>query len=521
LSTLAIGLALVCACTPKSPAINLQPVELPDLTRMAPSAQKQIRERHAALIALAQNAATPTFDLSNAYGEMGKLLMAAQYGDAAERCFLNAQTLNTSDYRWPYYLAQLYRSRGDAQQSLTFFQRTLQLQPDDVATLVWLGDTNLALGRPDVAEPQFQKALTLQSSSVSARYGLGRAALARNDTPRAITLLEEVLARDPTAASAHYPLSLAYAAVGDQAKADEHLRLRANREILPADPLMVALEGLVESPQSYETQGIRALDRKDWAGAAEQFRKGLALDPDSPALHHRLGTSLSMQGDRVGAEHEFQEAVRLSPDYFLAQYSLGVLLQADGKHGEAIERFSAALRARPIYIEARLRLASSLRRTGRVADALSEYQQVLTSNADVTEARLGAAMALAQLGRYRQALDRLSAAAQVGPDRIVFSHAVARLLATAPDDRVRDGAKALALVQDLVQQGRTVELGETMAMALAEMGEFERAASVQRDLLVGARRNGLTAVAPRIAANLTRYEQRQPCRTPWTLEEMP
>ena len=130
-------------------------------------------------------------------------------------------------------------------------------------------------------------------------------------------------------------------------------------------------------------------------------------------------------------------------------------------------------------------------------------------------------MTLSELGRYREAANQLSSDAQTGPDRVVFTHALARLLATAPDDRVRDGVRAMNIVQDLVQQGRTLELGETMAMALAELGEYERAASVQRDLLVGAQRNGLTAVTPRIAANLSRYERREPCRTPWTAEEMP
>ena len=300
----AASLWLVClfvaACTAPRPAVTLQSVELPDLSNVAPSAQRQIREQHAALTTLASDSATAPVDLSRAFGEMGKLLMAAQYGDAAERCFLNAQTLNTADYRWPYYLAQLYRGRGDIQKSLAHFERTRALKPDDVATLVWLGDANLSLGRPDAAEPLFQQALSLQPNSNSARYGLGRAALARNDAARAVTLLEEVLARDSSAAAAHYPLSQAYTALGDSAKAEAHLRLRANHEILPADPLMVDLEGLVESPQTHESQGIRALDRGDWSSAAAEFRKGLALAPESPALHHRLGTSLSMQGDKAG-----------------------------------------------------------------------------------------------------------------------------------------------------------------------------------------------------------------------------
>ena len=55
---------------------DLRPVELPDLSQMAPSAQKQIRDQYASLQQTIANHPN-VVDLSRAYGEMGKLLMAA------------------------------------------------------------------------------------------------------------------------------------------------------------------------------------------------------------------------------------------------------------------------------------------------------------------------------------------------------------------------------------------------------------------------------------------------------------
>jgi hypothetical protein len=124
-------------------------------------------------------------------------------------------------------------------------------------------------------------------------------------------------------------------------------------------------------------------------------------------------------------------------------------------------------------------------------------------------------MALVRLQRYREARDRLTDAMNMYPDQPGFAHALARLLAAAPDDRVRDGRRALALVQMLLQQQKTMALAETMAMTLAESGEYEQAVKWQRDAMAIAGEAGRTDLVQPMAANLTLYEARRPCRTPW------
>ena len=367
---------------------------------------------------------------------------------------LNAQALDGSNYRWPYYLAHFYRLRGEPQQALVQFdQDASRLAPTDVAAKVWLGETHLQLGQPDAAGRRFSEALALQPASLSARFGLGRAALAQQDHAGAVRHLEAVLARDSTAAAAHYPLAVAYGALGDTAAADRHLKQQASHEILPADPLVVELETLLDSPQSHETRGIRALEANDWASAAAWFRKGLAQAPEQASLHHRLGAALSLGGDRSGARAEFERAVQLSADQFLAHYSLGVMDQEDGRHGDAVTRLRAALAVRPSYVQARVRLASSLRRTGQAAAALAEYRLALNDAAGLAEASVGYAMTLAQLGRYGAARAHLESASRSAPDSVVFAHGLARLLVTAPDARVRDGVRAREMLDRWSRKG--------------------------------------------------------------------
>jgi tetratricopeptide (TPR) repeat protein len=224
-------------------------------------------------------------------------------------------------------------------------------------------------------------------------------------------------------------------------------------------------------------------------------------------------------GDARGAVEQFEEVVRLSPGYAQAHYSLGVFMEASGRNEQAIERFSAAVRQEPTYIEARLRLARLLRRVGRVQESMVHEAQVMRIDPRVAEAPFGYATALVALGRYRDARDRLSDAIETYPARPAFAHALARLLATAPDADVRDGPRAMTLVQELLRQQPTAELRETMAMTLAELGRYEDAATWQRETIASVKAGERGERAALMAARLRSYERRTPWRNP-ALDEL-
>ena len=331
--------------------------------------------------------------------------------------------------------------------------------------------------------------------------------------------LEAALTIDQRASIIQYPLAMAYRGLGEVGKADVHLRQRGDVEIGPPDPWMQELSGLLQSAVAYENRGMRALGRGEYAAAASYFRKGLELAPDSPSLRHGLGTALSLTGDAQGALEQFTETVRRSPEFAKGQYSLGVLLASRGRLPEAIARFSAAVKSEPDYVEAQLQLADALRRSRRPEEALPHYEHVIKLDPRVAEARFGYAMALVRLGRYQTARDVLTEGMKLHPDQPAIAHALARLLAAAPDDRVRDGRRAMVVMQSLLEKPRSTDLGETMAMTLAELGQYEEAAAWQREAMAAAERGGRADLVERMAENLRLYEHHMPCRTPWRDDE--
>src|SRR5262245_50160025 len=86
------------ACGPSRP--SLRPIALPDLSRVDRAVQAQARERHQSLTERINDRKTTLAALSGAYGELGKLLHAAEFRDAAEPCYLNAETLAPDEIRW-------------------------------------------------------------------------------------------------------------------------------------------------------------------------------------------------------------------------------------------------------------------------------------------------------------------------------------------------------------------------------------------------------------------------------------
>ena len=500
--------------------LELRPVSLPDVSQMERSVRTQVLERAASLRSTIARAGTPASDLASAYGEMGKLLMAAEQVEAAESCYVNAQALAPTDRRWPYYLGHLHRIRGPLAKSVAAFERALALEPNDLPTIVWLGEVYLAQGRAEAAGPMFVRALTLDPGLVSAHFGAGRVALANTDYADAARHLEQTLAANPQFTAAHYPLGMSYRGLRDVKRAEAHLRQQGDLQILPIDPLMKDLDELLQSPKAYDLRGARALETGDFAAAAAYSRQGLALESGNPSLRLRLGTALFQMGDARGALEQFEEVVRTSPEYARGHYSLAVLLQAGGRHQEAIDRFSAAVKHEPGYVQARVGLAGALRQSGRLQEALAQYQEARRINPSFPDAAHGYAMALVRMQRYQETRDTLADAMTRHPDQPMFPQALARLLAAAPDARVRDGRRALALVEGLLKTQQTLELGETLAMSLAEVGQYGQAAIVQRDVIAATERAGLDQLSRHMGENLKLYERREPCRTPWRDDEM-
>jgi tetratricopeptide (TPR) repeat protein len=405
-------------------------------------------------------------------------------------------------------------------QAAVFFAQTLQQQPDNVPALVWLAAVDVNVGRWETAEPLLNKALALQPNSAATLYWLGRVALARGDYRAAVARFEQGLTLDKGRSTLQYQLALAYRGLGDVTKAEAFARNSGVREIEPDDPLMREIDELLDSPSAHEHRGNQALEGGQLAAAAAEFKRAIELAPGDPSPRQHLGTVMFLSGDVDGAVAQLTEALRIAPTFARAHYSLALVLDSRAQTDDVLRELTAALSSDPSYVAARLARADVLRKQRRWQESLADYRQAFTLDPGSARAILGAAMVLASLERFADARDHLAEGLVVLPNQPELHHALARMLAAAPDARVRDGHQALLIMRArLAVDPRSVDLAETMAMVSAEDGQWDEATTWQRQAIAGAQRAGFSATVQHLMSTLALYERRAPCRTPWSDDE--
>src|SRR6185369_9268279 len=225
---------------------------------------------------------------------------------------------------------------GSFDDALRGFRIARSLRQDYLAVPVNLGNIYLELNRLDEAKASLSAALEIDKNNAAAHYGLGQVALSSRSYAEAIRHFEATLAQAPSANRVHYSLAMAYRGLGDLEKVKAHLAQQGSVGVRVADPLLDALQNLIEGERLPLARGKLAFEAKRYAEAAEEFRKAVAAKPDSAIARINLGVTLSQLGDVEGAAEQFEEAIRIEPGRVNAHYNLAILLADQNKHEQAI-----------------------------------------------------------------------------------------------------------------------------------------------------------------------------------------
>jgi Flp pilus assembly protein TadD len=168
----------------------------------------------------------------------------------------------------------------------------------------------------------------------------------------------------------------------------------------------------------------------------------------------------------------------LRPDHFLARYGLGRALLEKGDLDSAIQYCRAALLIRPGDPDCYTTLGIALEEKGEPAEAVQQYEKALENS----------------------------------PRSISALTNLAWLLATCPNESLRNGSKAveLAMQADQLAQGANTRVLRTLAAAYAEKGEFGKAIRTAVAARQLARMHGEESLATNLDQQIALYRLDMP-----------
>jgi protein O-mannosyl-transferase len=214
-------------------------------------------------------------------------------------------------------------------------------------------------------------------------------------------------------------------------------------------------------------------------------------------------------------ERLWQDTVEKRPDNPRARLNYGVILDSAERFADAELQLREAVRLKDSSAAAHANLGSVLCTLGKVEEGVSHLERSLVLDPRYTSAFGNLGEAYGQLGRRAQAARYFAKAVDAAPDTPFLLSRLGWLLATSPEDEVRDGAKAVQVSERAVRltsRGDVMSL-DTLAAAYAEAGRFEEAAATAREAAALAGRQGGGSFAE-ISARRSLYDARQKFHEP-------
>jgi len=210
------------------------------------------------------------------------------------------------------------------------------------------------------------------------------------------------------------------------------------------------------------------------------LRDTIAKNPAAWPVQNDLGIILAKRKDYTAAIEHFTASLQYNPDNCDAHSNLGHALALQGKLQEAELHFQAALRLKPADPGTHANYAEVLARQGRVREAILHFREAIIFEPQFKpeiEPRLELAALLFQAGNPRQAVALLHQVLRIKPDQAEALNNLAWILATSPDEQVRNGAEAVWYAKQACQLTAFKQAGMvgTLAAACAEAGHFPEA----------------------------------------------
>lgn len=210
----------------------------------------------------------------------------------------------------------------------------------------------------------------------------------------------------------------------------------------------------------------------------------------------------------------YREAVEIDPENRDAHWEMGVLAGRMGLKDESIAAHRKAQRLDPDHREINLNLGAALVSAGRYAEAIPYFERVTETNPTDHAGYLGLAGTLSRAGLYAESLVVLERGLKQCGGHAQLAMRLAWLLATCPESELRDGQRALRIMEGLdgAKKDEDPRILDVLAAAYAEVRRYEEAVAAAERAVERCTALQLGEFCAALRARLALYRQNQPYR---------
>ncbi|HEX3598828.1 MAG TPA: tetratricopeptide repeat protein [Lacipirellulaceae bacterium] len=238
-----------------------------------------------------------------------------------------------------------------------------------------------------------------------------------------------------------------------------------------------ASELVPEAPLPYQYRGELYLQKGDAKKALEQLTKALEIAPDNVAALLTRARVYNELKETDKSLADIDGAIKAQPALAMPYLMKADILATSNRLNEAIAGLEKLVKSAPGNEQLLTQLSSFYLMANKPRKAIEAANTILEKDPENFNALRMRADAYLSIGKHAEAIADFGKAIAQKDDDESLNNNFAWVLATSPDDKLRDGTKALKLATKAAESSKyeTPHILSTLAAAYAETGDYDNA----------------------------------------------
>lgn len=315
----------------------------------------------------------------------------ASYQDAIEPLNIHL-LLFPEDISATYLLGQSYEATDDTDSAITFYERTLTLDPQRPDVLFKVVHIYRGREAHQQAVDTLKRLIEIAPETTEAHYLLALSYLSLKQPNDALPAFLETIRLRPDDVVAHYHAAILFEKNGEIDNAIGHYEktITLDTTLIESDigrNLQTPMQGVKATEvEPFFRLGAIYRQRNDEDNILRVYQPALEIEPEHPEIHHLLAIIFEKRDERENAIRYYGLANHYNPDNFDWHYSYARLLDRHAetlgedyhKHAEmAVTEYTATIALNPDYVDAYFYRGMLTLRYRQIGKTLYRYSQIL------------------------------------------------------------------------------------------------------------------------------------------------